>query len=145
MHKLHELLKAGCRESIDRLYLIGSRIDTIAWKPLHRDILKLTLQHKVMTNDQLLDQVTKRIWRIGTDMAIRSQARLEPASEVTSPQALAFALQHNKVPSEIAAAVCFDDGVTAGSFMQGEVDDLASDVLAQLLGDSKTSVPYREN
>jgi hypothetical protein len=102
-------------------------------------LIKLGLQHQIVTEAELKEAVTGRIARIGADMA-RYSRRGEWADHVPSPEALAFAIAGNYLSAADRTGIRFDHSDTLETFMRDRIEGLVDDVYKQLLEPKERTV-----
>jgi hypothetical protein len=118
----------------------GELTTDFRWGKLERETLQLVLRNGVMKREDVLRHVEARIVVLGIDNALQSDRHKISAGAVTSPHALAFALQRDRIPVGVRDLILFDEGDAADNFMRNHVDDLPERIIKQLLGTTPSAI-----
>ncbi len=123
----------------------GSVGDLCRWSQVDRNNLRTCLADGSITEGEVLAMIKARIFVLGQEMAALSVRAKEYADHVPSPEALAYALQHQQVPEGDIRSIRFDHGDTKDTFMVGRVDDLPERIFQKLLADPTPRVVCHEH
>ena len=139
---LTDKLRAEILISLGDFKLIGAKVwRNHRWTKTEVDFLNFCLNQKLLSLQDLQDAVERRISGLGYEMykqatpssSIRRSREPQYADHVTSPEALAFAILHNRFTASQLGAIRFDHGDTPETFMQGRITTLVEDVMMQLM------------
>ena len=107
------------------------------WRQPEVNFLNFCLSQGYVSAGDLHHSVQARILEIGADMFTQTSRRegWVYADHVTSPPALAFAIQEKQLTDQQLAQIRFDHDDTAETFMHSRIVTLVADVMKQLTQD----------
>lgn len=112
--------------------LVEDRINRLGFDNQSARFLKFCLEEEIIQHGTVLYLVEVRLSKIAKRQADMS-ARGTWADHVSSPHALAYAIQHGEFSPKELRKIRFDHGDTAETFMKGKVDDLVDKIMKDLV------------